>query len=88
MRIEQLAPFPHEALKKVISAYGKDVDYCWVQEEHENYGPWNFVSPRLKRTLGRQVTFFGRPASAATAVGALKIHKQEETVLLKSVFGQ
>jgi len=31
----------------------------------------------LKLLLKKPVGFFGRPASASTAVGALKLHKQE-----------
>ena len=87
MRIEQIAPFPVEALKKVLEPYGKNVDYSWVQEEHENYGAWNFVYPRLKLLLnGKKINFFGRNASASTANGRLKIHKIEEQNLLNEIF--
>lgn len=86
VRIEQIAPFPHQELKKVLSGYGKDVEYCWVQEEHENYGAWNFVYPRLRVLLNKPVGFFGRPASGSTANGKMKVHKQEEELLLKQIF--
>ena len=86
MRIEQLAPFPHEALRKALAPYNKDIEYAWVQEEHENYGPWNYMAPRLKLFFGHSVNYYGRPASASPAVGALKIHKEEGEVLLKSIF--
>lgn len=57
--------------------YGKDVEYSWLQEEHENYGIWNYIHPRLKLSVGnKKIRFFGRPPSASTAVGALKLHKQ------------
>lgn len=88
VRIEQLAPFPHEAVKQAIAQYGPNTEYFWAQEEHENYGIWNFICPRLRLLLGKPVGFYGRPASASTAVGALKIHKQEEEVLLKRVFAE
>lgn len=86
MRIEQIAPFPVEALKKTLSVYGPNVEYFWVQEEHENYGAWNFVYPRLKMLLGKYIGFFGRPSSASPANGKLKLHKMEEEVLLKQIF--
>ena len=86
MRIEQLAPFPHEHLKKVLSVYGKDTEYFWVQEEHENFGAWNFLEPRIKMLLGKKVGFHGRSSSSSTAVGMLKIHKKEEEELLKEIF--
>lgn len=88
VRIEQIAPFPVEHLKKVLSAYGQNVEYCWVQEEHENYGAWNWIYPRLKLLLKKPISFFGRNASAATACGALKVHKQEEEAVLQAVFGK
>lgn len=75
VRIEQLAPFPHEALKNALSLYGPNVKYFWAQEEHENFGVWNYICPRLKLLLKKPVEFFGRHASASTAVGALKLHK-------------
>ena len=86
IRIEQLTPFPHEALKKAVSAYGPEVEYHFAQEEHENYGVWNFIYPRLKLLLKKKVGYFGRTSSAATAVGASKIHKAEEQNLLNSIF--
>jgi 2-oxoglutarate dehydrogenase E1 component len=77
VRIEQIAPFPVEHIKKVLSAYGDKVEYCWAQEEHENYGAWNFVYPRLKLLLKKPIKFYGRAASASTANGKLKYHKME-----------
>ena len=62
-------------MKKVLSGFNSDVEVQWVQEEHENYGAWNYISQRLHKTLGKSVKFFGRKPSAATAVGALKLHK-------------
>ena len=86
MRIEQLAPFPHEGVKKAIAGYGSNVEFAFVQEEHENYGVWNFVFPRLKKMLKKPIIYHGRTSSASTAVGASKIHKQEEAALLKEIF--
>lgn len=34
IRVEQLAPFPYEHIKKAISEYGSNTSYYWVQEEH------------------------------------------------------
>jgi 2-oxoglutarate dehydrogenase complex dehydrogenase (E1) component-like enzyme len=87
VRIEQLAPFPHEALKKVLSVYGPNTEFYWVQEEHENFGAWNYLYPRLNLLLGKKVGFYGRPSSASTAVGMLKLHRMEEEHLLSQIFG-
>lgn len=86
VRIEQIAPFPINQLKETLSKFSSDAEYCWVQEEHENYGAWNFVYPRLRMLLKKPIKFYGRPAAASPANGRLKGHKQEEEVLLKQIF--
>ena len=73
-------------MKKVLSVYGKDVEYTWVQEDHENYGPWNYIRPRLRMCIGKAIGFHGRKASATTAVGFLKKHKHQEKTLLEKIF--
>lgn len=78
MRIEQIAPFPHEHLKQAISKYSSDVTIEWAQEEHENYGAWNFIHSRLRKVFNKPIKFHGRKPSAATAAGAQKLHKIEE----------
>ena len=58
VRIEQLYPFPEDAIRKVIDGYSNVREVCWVQEEPENMGAWEFARP-LARVDRR------RPASAA-----------------------
>ncbi|CAG9813231.1 unnamed protein product [Phaedon cochleariae] len=69
-RIEQLAPFPFDLVKKECEKYGK-AQIVWVQEEHKNQGGWSFVEPRLETILGssRGVSYVGRPVSASPATG-------------------
>lgn len=86
MRIEQIAPFPHEHIKKAVSKYDSNASIEWVQEEHENYGAWNYIYPRLKKVFNKPIKFHGRKASAATAAGAQKLHKIEEAELMGNVF--
>ena len=38
IRIEQLYPFPHEDVKKVLEPYAHVTDYVWCQEEPLNKG--------------------------------------------------
>lgn len=90
MRIEQLAPLPHNELGKVIEKY-KNAKFIWLQEEHENQGAWNYLRPRLrnvmKKYLGRaDLLFDGRRPLAAPAGGTLKRHKQEAEEILNRVF--
>lgn len=87
VRIEQLAPFPHEAIKKAVKDY-KDAEICFVQEEHENFGVWNFVYPRLKKLLNKNIKYLGLEASGSPAVGSLKLHTEQQANLLKKVFAK
>ena len=51
IRIEQLFPFPHEALAKRLRRYGHDAEIVWAQEEPKNMGFWAFVQPRVETAL-------------------------------------
>ena len=46
VRVEQLYPFPAEALRAQLDAYPGAERIIWVQEEPENMGAWRYV--RLK----------------------------------------
>ena len=46
-RVEQLYPFPETAIRDVMARYPKLREVCWVQEEPENMGAWEFVRPLL-----------------------------------------
>jgi 2-oxoglutarate dehydrogenase complex dehydrogenase (E1) component-like enzyme len=73
-------------LKKALSKYDSNVSVEWTQEEHENYGAWHFIYPRLRKLFNKPIKFHGRKASAATAAGAQKLHKIEEAQLMESIF--
>lgn len=90
VRIEQLAPLPHNQLTAILGKY-KNARVTWAQEEHENQGAWNYIRSRLhnilKKALGRsEVTYEGRRPLAASAGGTLKRHKQETEDILAKVF--
>jgi 2-oxoglutarate dehydrogenase E1 component len=62
--------------------YKKAVWY-WVQEEPLNMGAASFLRMNLT-----SVNFgvISRPASAATATGFSKVHKEEQEEILKTAF--
>ena len=47
IRIEQLAPFPYDHFKAVTLNY-KNAHFIWCQEEHQNFGAWAYVQPRIE----------------------------------------
>jgi 2-oxoglutarate dehydrogenase E1 component len=96
--VEQLAPFPYFYLHDILKQYTK-AKYFWVQEEHENYGPWNFVRPRINRVLSnvihsqsdlddtiKSVRLIGRPPNSSPATGNVKSHEKELNRILTLSF--
>ncbi|MGE0681659.1 MAG: 2-oxoglutarate dehydrogenase E1 component [Candidatus Binatia bacterium] len=81
VRIEQLYPLPKKALAEVLQRYSQAQDIAWVQEEPRNMGAWGFVLEHLSPLLPDPLSlrYIGRGAQASPAVGAQKIHQQEQT---------
>ena len=93
MRIEQLYPFPHSALKAELEPF-KHAEIFWCQEEPRNMGGWSFVEPfiedvllELKATHQRPV-YVGRKASASTATGLMRRHLAERDAFIEQVFSE
>ena len=51
-RVEQLYPWPYEAVEKELARFPHVTEIVWLQEEPENMGPWNSVKGRLYEALG------------------------------------
>jgi 2-oxoglutarate dehydrogenase E1 component len=87
VRLEQIAPFPDEALGEELVKHPK-ADIVWCQEEPRNMGAWTYVDPRIEELLGRlghgakRPRYVGRPESASTATGYLRVHLQEQKALV------
>merc|ERR1711907_436435 len=47
VRIEQLNPFPFNAVRKVIGQYS-NAKIVWCQEEPKNQGAWSFCRPGIE----------------------------------------
>ncbi|HQX51970.1 MAG TPA: 2-oxoglutarate dehydrogenase E1 component [Planctomycetaceae bacterium] len=88
IRIEQLYPFPAEALRAELSKYSKDAALFWVQEEPRNMGAWGFLRTRYGERLLDEYPFRGvcRPESASPATGSATSHKIEQQNILKQAF--
>jgi 2-oxoglutarate dehydrogenase E1 component len=88
LRLEQLYPFPEEALKKVLAEYPEVEDVVWVQEEPENMGAWDFVRPRLMDLAEEQwrLRYIGRPFSSSPAEGSTTWHMMNQAELISQAF--
>ncbi|MGO4250247.1 2-oxoglutarate dehydrogenase E1 component [Paenarthrobacter sp. RAF54_2] len=84
LRIEQLYPFPHEAIMREVAAAGELEEIVWLQEEPENMGAWSYVLPKLlKMGLSRfRLGYIGRPEAASPAEGYSSEHKAAQERLL------
>ena len=86
IRIEQLYPLHLDRLQRILLAYDDDVEYFWVQEEPANGGAWRHLRLLLTILLDREPLYIGRKASASTAVGSHRLHKQEQQQIIDQVF--
>ena len=92
VRLEQIAPFPHDKLTSVLQRY-PEAEVVWAQEEPKNMGAWNFVAPRLQVALReeckkrqrepRRIIYVGLGASASTATASMSIHLKETKNVLE-----
>jgi 2-oxoglutarate dehydrogenase E1 component len=83
VRIEQLYPFAEDRINEVISKYGPDKEWHWVQEEPENMGAWPFMHCKLEKLFGRSIGYIGRAAAASPATGFSKVHKEEQAAIVE-----
>ena len=86
VRIEQLYPLHKELLRETLGSYPEQAEYYWVQEEIANGGGWHHLRPRLRHLIGKEPIYVGRKASASTAVGSHRIHKEEQEQILTNAF--
>ncbi len=80
VRVEQLYPWPHEEIARVMDLYPAVEQVVWVQEEPKNQGAWTYVQPRLRASAGAAVgvRYVGRPERASPAEGYKDVHDAEQ----------
>jgi len=83
VRVEQLYPWPSEAIDAVLATYANAKEVVWLQEEPENMGAWPFVQRRLAANAGdRTLRYVARNESASPATGSGLVHAAEQADLL------
>jgi 2-oxoglutarate dehydrogenase E1 component len=85
VRIEQLYPFPKQDVEAIFKKYSHVTDFMWCQEEPKNQGAWRpCVNYYLSKymTGNRTLTYAGRAAFAAPAVGYPALHHQQQDALV------
>ena len=82
IRVEQLYPFPEDAMERELMRF-RQADVMWVQEEPKNMGYWTYVEPWLEQSLiktgstAKRSRYAGRAAAASPATGHSSTHAAE-----------
>jgi 2-oxoglutarate dehydrogenase E1 component len=93
VRIEQLYPFPGEALAKRLQRMTALQEVVWCQEEPRNNGAWFFVQHRIEDALaaagraGMRPGYAGRDVGASPATGFASRHQQQQEALVALALG-
>lgn len=84
IRIEQLYPYPHEDVQRVLANYAHVTDFVWCQEEPLNQGAWYSSKHNFEASLPEtaKLRYAGREASASPAVGYMSLHTQQQKALV------
>ncbi|NOZ41965.1 MAG: 2-oxoglutarate dehydrogenase E1 component [Alphaproteobacteria bacterium] len=88
LRLEQLYPYPHDAVIRELSRFKAVKQVIWCQEEPQNMGAWSFIEPRLENSLAackitpERAKYAGRPAAASPATGQMSRHIKQQQDLV------
>lgn len=87
-RLEQLYPFPKDALESLTDHYPNLERLIWVQEEPLNMGAWDYLRPRLRQLTDDQMPlhYVGRPASSSPAEGSSTAYRANQQALIEQAF--
>jgi 2-oxoglutarate dehydrogenase E1 component len=94
VRVEQLYPFPGDALTERLKRMTNLDEVVWAQEEPKNNGAWFFVEPFIEECLDKakvrasRPRYAGRKAAASPATGLAKRHQAEQAALVADALGQ
>jgi 2-oxoglutarate dehydrogenase E1 component len=87
-RVEQLYPFPADLITELFDRYAGIRDVCWVQEEPENMGAWEFVRPLIETLIdGRwPLRYIGRSRNSSPSEGSSSWHAANQRAIVDQVF--
>jgi len=85
VRIEQLYPFPKQALISELQQYTQAKDVVWCQEEPQNQGVWFSSQHNILDCLqdDQKLRYVGRGFAAAPAVGSPILHARQQQELVQ-----
>ena len=88
VRVEQLYPWPKDAIERVFASFEKLEEVVWLQEEPENMGAWPFVHLQMHDHFREiKLRHVARAESASPATGSGLVHTAEQADLLRRAIG-
>jgi len=93
VRVEQLYPFPGEALTLRLARMTNLESVVWCQEEPRNNGAWFFVNEKIEAALegagkgGMRPSYAGREEAASPATGLARRHQVQQESLVTIALG-
>jgi 2-oxoglutarate dehydrogenase E1 component len=87
-RVEQIYPFPVDLVTELFARYSNIREVCWVQEEPENMGAWEFVRPLIETSIdGRwPLRYIGRSRNSSPSEGSSSWHAANQRAIVEQVF--
>ena len=91
-RLEQLYPFPVEAVAALVASFPSLEEIVWTQEEPQNMGAWRSIRHRLDDAARSSsgvtgVTYVGRPWRASPSEGYPTAHQREQDRIVREALG-
>ncbi len=93
VRLEQLYPFPAEALAIALNEFPHAKEIVWCQEEPRNQGAWYWLASRhhlsspLVSKSRHKLLLVSRNASSSPAVGYYAKHNAQQKSVIERAFG-
>ena len=87
IRVEQLYPFPEDAVIRELKNFSK-AKIIWCQEEPKNMGAWSYINSLIEDVMievgskQNRLFYAGRKAEASTATGLFSRHVLEQNDLI------
>ena len=86
VRVEQLYPWPHDEVTRIVDSYPNVNEVLWAQEEPKNMGAWTYVAPHLRVATGDALItrYVGRPERTSPAEGYTAVHEVEQRRIVQA----
>jgi 2-oxoglutarate dehydrogenase E1 component len=90
-RLEQLYPFPIDAVEALLGRFTQLREVVWAQEEPQNMGPWRSIRHRLEEAVrassAESLHYVGRTWKASPSEGYPTAHQVEQDRIVRTALG-